>query len=210
MGFYADHILPHLVRLACGSTAPERERRRIVPSAHGRVLEIGLGPGLNLPHYNPKAIEILFALEPSSAMWKLAERKTKSLPFEVRPLEAPAESIPLDDASVDSVVMTFTLCTIPNPRAALAEIRRVLRPDGQLLFAEHGRAPDEKVLKWQTRLTPMWSRLGGGCHLDRPIAGLIEESGFNLVDIEEGYAPGWKPVAYHYRGRAEPGAPAAP
>ncbi|MFN2166058.1 MAG: class I SAM-dependent methyltransferase [Anaerolineae bacterium] len=202
MGLYSKWVLPHVVHLACSGDTQEKQRRKVVPRARGEVLEIGFGSGLNLPHYAAGAVTRLWALEPSAEMLRLAARAEAPAGFELRTLEAGAEAIPLEDASVDTVVITYSLCTIPEPAAALAEMRRVLRPGGRLLFCEHGRSPDDSVHRWQQRMNPLWSRLGGGCHLDREIPALLEAAGFGLEGLEEGYIPGWKPACYNYWGAA--------
>jgi len=176
-------------------------RERVVGQAQGRVLEIGIGSGMNLPFYTDRAIEIL-GLEPHPRL--LAMTSQKSNFSRTRLIEGSAESIPLDNASVDSVVTTWTLCSIPDVIKALSEMRRVLRPDGRLLLVEHGLAPDETVRKWQHRLTPVWKRLAGGCHLDRPISELVERAGFRMNRLQTGYMEGPKPMTFIYEGVASP------
>lgn len=152
MGFYDRHILPHVIHLACGAKPIRYQRRKVVPQASGRVLEIGIGSGLNLPFYDPAKVEKLWGLEPSDEIRRMAEKAAVGAPFPVEFIGLPGEAIPLDDASMDTVVTTYTLCTIPDAVAALREMRRLLKPGGQLLFAEHGRAPDAAVRRWQDRL----------------------------------------------------------
>lgn len=178
-------------------------RRRTISAAEGRVLEIGIGSGLNLPFYGADVTEIL-GLDPSPKLIAMAERAARGASKSVTFIEGSAETIPLDAGSTDTVVTTWTLCTILQAGEALAEMRRVLKPTGQLLFAEHGLAPEEGVRIWQNRLTPIWKRIGGGCHLNRPIRNLIESAGFRISDIDTGYAKGPKPMAYMYEGRARP------
>jgi len=201
MNWYERHLLPHLIDIACGMPAVRRQRLRVVPNAHGRVLEIGIGTGLNMPYYEPERIESLVGVEPSQRMHRLALRRSKAAGLEVRLVGLSAEKLPLADASFDSVVSTFTLCTIPDPVAALKEIRRVLAPGGRLLFAEHGRAPEASVRKWQQRLQPLWIPLAGGCHLDRDIPALLREAGF-VPKVQSRYLPGPKFLSYHYWGEA--------
>jgi ubiquinone/menaquinone biosynthesis C-methylase UbiE len=203
MGFYSDVILPRLCDLAMrnGRLLPYRER--VIGAAEGRVLEIGVGSGLNLPFYRPPVREIL-ALEPAPRLVAMARRAPRGTGVPVSFLEASAEAIPLDNHSVDTVVTTWTLCTIPQAAIALGEMRRVLRPGGRLLFVEHGRAPDESVRRWQDRLTPAWKRISGGCHLNRPIQTMIEANGFRCDQLETGYMPGPKPMAFLYEGCARP------
>jgi ubiquinone/menaquinone biosynthesis C-methylase UbiE len=202
MSLYARFILPWVVDCVCGLRPARRQREKIIPLAAGRVLEVGIGSGLNLPLYDAAKVQQLWGLDPSEEMWALARPRNTALHFNVTFLQASAEAIPLDEGSVDTVVVTYTLCTIPNVLAALQEMRRVLRPGGQLLFCEHGAAPDEAVRCWQDRLTPLWKQLGGGCHLNRPIASLLEAGGFRIVTLETGYIPGWKPACFNYWGRA--------
>jgi ubiquinone/menaquinone biosynthesis C-methylase UbiE len=176
-------------------------RKRTVSRAAGRVLEIGLGSGLNLPFYSDRALEVL-GIEPHVKLLAMAARKSPPVP--IRLIEGSAESIPLETASIDTVLTTWTLCTIPDVAAALAEMRRVLKSGGQLLFVEHGLAPEEKVRRWQSRLTPLWKRIAGGCHLDRAIPTLVREAGFRISGIEAGYISGPKAMTYLYEGRAQP------
>ncbi|MGD8288120.1 MAG: class I SAM-dependent methyltransferase [Gemmatimonadota bacterium] len=204
MGLYSRFVLPRLVHLACGTKPAMRQRYKIVPEARGRVLEIGLGSGLNLPIYDPDRVEHVFGLEPSPEMAHMAEARAVEAPFDVEPLEADAEEIPLEDASVDTVLVTYTLCTIPDAEAAVREMARVLKPSGRLLFCEHGAAPDAAVRKWQDRLDGVWGRLAGGCHLNRDIPALITEGGFALERLDTMYIPGWRPVSFNYWGSAAP------
>ncbi|MHA6287609.1 class I SAM-dependent methyltransferase [Maricaulis sp. CAU 1757] len=206
MGFYADRILPCLIGSSCSISPIMRQRQRIVPQARGRVLEIGLGTGPNLEVYDRSRIERVIALEPSAGMRRKAGRLIAASGLEVDLVDAPAEHIPLEDDSVDTVVLTFTLCSIPDSQAALAEMRRVLKPDGELLFCEHGLAPDAGVARWQRRLEPVWKRVAGGCHLTRPMDRLIREAGFDITRLDAEYVPGTpKIVAYDYLGSARIG-----
>ena len=203
MGFYHDCIVPHLVHLSMRSERLRPYRARVAGAAEGRVLEIGIGAGANLPHY-PTGVSEVIGLEPSSRLLAVARRTRESAACPATLFEGTAEAIPLDDASVDTVVTTWTLCTIPEAVLALREMRRVLRPAGQLLFVEHGRAPDGSVRRWQDRLNPVWRRISGGCQLNRPIRTLIEDGGFRIAQIETAYADGPKPMAFFYEGRAVP------
>src|SRR5262249_52992947 len=178
-------------------------RERIVSMAEGRVLEIGIGSGLNLPFYGAKAREIL-GLEPSPRLVTMAQQRAREAPRPVTFVEGSAEAIPFDGGSIDTVVTTWSLCSIPEALQALGEMRRVLKPGGQLLFVEHGLSPDANVRQWQNRLTPIWKRIGGGCHLNRPIRTLIESAGFKVAQLETGYAKGPKPMTFIYEGRARP------
>jgi ubiquinone/menaquinone biosynthesis C-methylase UbiE len=202
MAFYSDMILPRLCDLAMRNKRLVPYRERVTGAAEGRVLEIGAGSGRNLPFYGPSAKQIL-ALEPSAKLVAMA----RSVPHHAIPvtfLESSAEGIPLDDGTVDTVVTTWSLCTIPQAATALGEMRRVLRRGGRLLFVEHGLAPDEGVRWWQDRLTPAWKSISGGCHLNRPIQALIEGAGFGIDRIETGYMPGLKPMTFMYEGSARP------
>jgi ubiquinone/menaquinone biosynthesis C-methylase UbiE len=203
MGFYDDYILPGLINLAMRNKELRPFRERVVSAAEGRVLEIGVGSGMNLPFYRPPVREVL-ALEPAPRLMTMAKSASRATSIPVKFLEASAEAIPLDEHSVDTIVTTWTLCSIPLVPTALTEMRRVLRPGGKLLFVEHGLAPDEGVRRWQDRLTPIWRRIGGGCHLNRPIRGMIEGAGFRIDRIETGYIPGPKPMTFMYEGSARP------
>jgi ubiquinone/menaquinone biosynthesis C-methylase UbiE len=202
MSFYNDFILPRLLDFAMRNKQLLPFRKRVIGAAEGRVLEIGVGSGRNLPFYRSPAKELL-ALEPSQKLVAMA-REAKEPAVPVNFLEASAEAIPLDDGTIDSVVTTWTLCSIPHADSALGEMRRVLRPGGKLLFAEHGLAPSKSVRWWQDRLTPAWRRIGGGCHLNRPIRSMIESAGFRIDRIETGYIPGPKPMTFMYEGSARP------
>ncbi len=201
MGFYADVILPQLCNLAMSNRRLVPYRERVVAAAHGRVLEIGIGSGLNLPFYGAAGCVVL-GLEPAPRLIGMAREAAQGASIPVAFIEGSAEAIPLDPHSVDCVVITWTLCTIPDAAVALGEMRRVLRPLGQLLFVEHGLSPDAGVRRWQDRLTPPWKFIAGGCHLNRPIRTMIESAGFRCDRIETGYMPGPKPMAYLYEGRA--------
>lgn len=202
MGLYNTYVLPHLVGLSCGTDDVAEQRRRIVPRARGRVLEVGVGPGLNLPFYDRSQVELVWALEPSAGMRRKAARALAATDLDVRWLDLPGEQIPLDDDSVDTVVLTYTLCSIADWQGALAQVRRVLTPGGQLLFSEHGEAPDASVRRWQHRIEPLWTRLAGGCHLTRPIPALIESAGFEFVEVDSAYLGGPRVSSYHSWGVA--------
>ena len=203
MSFYDRWILPWVLDLAMRNKEARRYRERVIPRARGRVLEVGAGSGLNLPFYGNE-VDHLFALEPSPELRKMAGRRTKSARFTVEFLDRTAEEIPLERRSVDTVVTTWTLCTIPDPIRALQEMKRVLKPGGVLLFVEHGLAPEPGVQAWQHRLNPLWNRIGGGCNLDRKIDELILQSGFRLAELETEYVKGLKPMSFTYSGRAAP------
>jgi ubiquinone/menaquinone biosynthesis C-methylase UbiE len=203
MGFYGKHILPTLIELAMRNKGAQAERARFVPRASGEVLEIGVGSGLNIPIYG-SGVRKLYALDPSAELLRMARQRAERAAFPVELLQDPAEAIPLRDGSVDTVVTTWTLCSIPDAVAALREMRRVLRPEGRLIFIEHGRSTDPSVVRWQDRVTPLWRKISGGCHLNRPIDRLLAQGGFEVSEIERGYMAGPRIGAYLYRGIARP------
>ena len=189
MSFYHDHILPHVINLACGSGQMKKIRSQIVPAAEGKVLEIGFGSGHNLPFLDAGKIEHYWALEPDAHVRKLAQKRLQHVPLKPEFLDLEAEAIPLEDDSVDTVLITFTMCTIPLVQQALDQMRRVLKPGGRMLFAEHGAAPDEAVARWQQRIEPIWKPLAGGCHLTRKPLELVEQGGFALEQAQSLYMP---------------------
>jgi ubiquinone/menaquinone biosynthesis C-methylase UbiE len=206
MGFYDRHILPYLLDGAMSAKPISYQRRKVVPRAEGRVLEIGFGSGHNLPYYDAAKVTQLWALEPSHEMRARAAERVKASPLKIDFLDLPGEQIPLDDNAADSVLVTYTLCTIPDVMKALSGMRRVLKPSGRLIFCEHGEAPDESVRKWQRRITPIWKRIGGGCHVGRAIPKLIRDSGFSVQDMETMYLPGTPRFAgFNYWGSATKG-----
>jgi ubiquinone/menaquinone biosynthesis C-methylase UbiE len=202
MGLYEKYILPKMTDYVCSAKPITYQRKKIVPLAKGRVLEVGIGSGLNFPYYDSSKVDCLWGLDPSSQMRKMAERRMNDLPFKVEFIGLSGEEIPLDTSSVDTVLVTYTLCTIPDAVQTLNEMSRVLKPDGELIFCEHGIAPDENVCKWQNIVNPIWKRMGGGCNLNRPIPDLIKQGGFKIANIERMYIPGWKPLSYNYWGSA--------
>jgi len=203
MSFYEDKILPSVIDWSC-SMAPIMElREQVVPLAKGEVLEVGMGSGINLSLYKPEQVSRVWGLEPSTGMRQKAQKNLSEAEVNVEWLDLPGEEIPLEDESVDTVLLTYTLCTIPDWQKALQQMHRVLKPQGTLLFCEHGRSPLDKVNKWQDRLTPLWKKFAGGCHLNRPIATYIEECGFKIEKLENLYlkdAPRF--VGYMYYGEA--------
>lgn len=201
MGFYGTWIFPRMLDLVMRQKQMTPLRERIGQAASGRVLDLGIGSGLNLPFYGPRTSQVL-GVDPSEELLRLAEERAGKAPVSIELLKGSGEALPLDDKSVDTVVMTFTLCTIPDAAKAVSEIRRVLKPDGALLFAEHGRAPDPGVARWQDRMTPVWKRIAGGCHLNRQPNVLIQSAGFAIDALEVGYLKGPRPMAYVYEGRA--------
>ena len=204
MGLYYNYILPKVIDWACKQKPSMRQREKVIPLAHGEVLEIGIGSGLNLPVYDKQRVKHLTAIDPSREVWNRNVVDTQKLPFEFDFIEAFAEDIPVGSHSFDSVVVTYTLCTIPQINKAFEEIKRVLKSNGKLIFCEHGKAPDKIVQRWQNFANPLWKKLGGGCNLNRDIALMIEENGFKTNDIETMYIPGWKPASFNYWGTARP------
>jgi ubiquinone/menaquinone biosynthesis C-methylase UbiE len=201
--WYERHVLPYLVDFACGLRAVRRQRRKVVPSAYGRVLEIGIGTGLNLEHYDKLRIERLVGVDPGIEMHPLARKRAERAGLPVELVGLSAETLPFEASTFDTVLVTYALCTIPDPIVALRELRRVLKLGGILIFCEHGLAPDPSVRRWQQRLTPLWSRLAGGCHLDRDIPALLAEAGFRSSDTESMYLPGPRALTYNTWGTAK-------
>jgi ubiquinone/menaquinone biosynthesis C-methylase UbiE len=204
MGFYREQILPHLVHLSMRQSTLAPYRERVVSSAGGRVLEIGIGSGLNLPLYSRTVTQVV-GLDPSPKLLSMAHDAKDRTCRSAELIEAVAEAIPIETRSIDTVVTTWTLCTIPDVMRALDEMRRVLKATGRLVFVEHGRSSDVGVRRWQDRLNPCWKPIAGGCHLNRPIAELIERSGFRIERLDTGYAKGPKPMTFMYEGIARPG-----
>jgi ubiquinone/menaquinone biosynthesis C-methylase UbiE len=203
MGFYQNQIVPLLINLTMRRRDLTAYRSRVVPSADGRVLEIGIGSGLNLPFYS-RNVKDLIGLDPSPKLLSMVRQNLPPDTLSPELIEGSAEAIPLENHSIDTVVTTWTLCSIPDAALAVREMRRVLRPTGRLVFIEHGRAAEPNVRWWQDRLTPAWKRLGGGCHLNRPIQKLIEDGGFQFDRLETGYMRGPKPLTFMYEGSARP------
>ncbi len=200
--WYERHVLPWALDLACGLPMVGRQRQQVVPLAHGRVLEVGIGTGLNMPYYDKTRVRQITGLDPALALHPRARRRIAAAGLPVELVGLSAEQIPRPDASFDTVLMTYTLCSIPDPLAALREMRRVLVPGGSLLFCEHGRAPDAPVARWQDRLQPLWGPLAGGCHLNRDIPGLLEAAGFTCPDLHQRYLRGPRVVMFHSWGQA--------
>jgi ubiquinone/menaquinone biosynthesis C-methylase UbiE len=203
MSFYQRYVVPRLTHLAMRQKQLLPLRQRVIGAAEGRVLEIGIGSGLNFPFYGATVIFVI-GLEPSRELLRMARPRASNAGARVALLDASAEAIPLDSASIDTVVTTWTLCTIPDAQRALAEMRRVLKPAGALLFVEHGRAPEPGVARWQDRLDPLWSRLAGGCHLNRKMDDLIGGNGFRIEAMENLRLPGPRTHTFLYQGRARP------
>ncbi len=202
MGFYTKYVLPRVAHFLCSSKLITLQREKVVPLAEGQVLEIGIGSGLNLPFYDPGKVRHVWGLDPNEEMWNLAS--TRGVPFDVEFLQASAEKIPLDDGSADSIVVTYTLCSVPETIEALRDMRRVLKPGGELIFCEHGAAPEQRVRRWQDRLGPIWQKATGGCRLNLQIPTLLEQGVFNIRAMEAMYLQGPKFASYNYWGTAVP------
>lgn len=202
MNWYDRHVLPYLMDFACGLPMVQAQRRLLVPQAQGRVLEVGMGTGRNLPFYDRQRVSLVVGVDPAMQMHRLAQRRSRQAGIAVELMGLSAEHLPATDASFDTVVCTYTLCSIPDPLQALHEMRRVLVPGGRLLFCEHGRAPDETVRRWQDRLQPLWGALAGGCHLGRDVPALLEAAGF-AATMQSAYLAGPRPMTFHYWGHAQ-------
>ena len=202
MGLYQKLILPHLLDCACGMKAIARQRQKIIPLAHGHVVEIGIGSGRNLPFYDQSKVDKLIGIDPDVHVWKRAKKARDKFYQPLQRLGLSGEAIPLPDACADTVVVTYSLCTIPDPVKALKEMRRLLKPDAQLLFCEHGKAPDAHVQKWQARIDPVWRKIAGGCHSGRDIPALLNAAGLNTIALQQEYIPGPKILSYNYWGQA--------
>jgi len=202
MGFYEKHILPKMTDFLCSLRPAMRQRSKVVPLAKGRILEIGIGSGLNLPFFDSSHVDHVWGLDPSVQMRKMAEKRAKHFPFTVEFIGLSDNEIPLASDSADTVLVTYTLCTIPDVVQALGEMRRVLMPGGELVFCEHGSAPDASIRRWQDRLNPIWKKMGGGCNLNRQIPDLIVQGGFKINRLETMYLSGLKPASFNYLGSA--------
>ena len=202
MGFYDRYILPRALDCACGIGPIDKQRAKIIPRATGDVVEIGIGSGFNLPHYDAAHVRSVTGVDPSDASWARSAERRDAAPFPVNRAGLSGESLPLPDASADTVVVTYSLCTIPHPVTALHEMRRVLKPGGDILFCEHGRAPDAKIARWQSRIDPVWKHIAGGCHSGRDIPALIDAAGLQTVALEQMYIPGPRVLSYNYWGVA--------
>ena len=202
--WYDQYVLPYLLDFACGLPAIAEQRRKVVPHAAGRVLEVGVGTGLNMPFYDRGKVQGLVGIDPAERLHALALRRSQraGVPVELQALSA--ERLPLESSTFDCVVCTYTLCTVTDPLAALGEMRRVLKPGGKLLFAEHGLAPDARVARWQHRLEPIWSRVAGGCHLTRDVPKLLDAAGFRF-NVETAYVTRPRALSYNFWGEATAG-----
>jgi ubiquinone/menaquinone biosynthesis C-methylase UbiE len=201
MGWYRDQVLPRCTDILLGGREFTPVRARVAADLAGKVLEIGFGSGLNVPHY-PAAVTLVQAVDPATVGRKLAARRLAASQVPVEFIGLDGQTLPLESASVDHVLVTWTMCTIPDVDSALREMHRVLRPGGQVHFVEHGRSPDPGVARWQDRLTPLQRRLFGGCHLNRPIDRLLSRAGFSLTRMDNYYLAGLKPLGYSYEGVA--------
>ena len=203
MSLYDKYVLPKFLNCACGSKPVTRQREKVVPLAEGKVLEVGIGSGLNLPFYDKSKIDELWGLDPSEELSEMARKVADSEQMEVNFISSGAEEISLPDDHFDSVLVTYTMCTIPEVIRANGEIRRVLKNGGKMIFCEHGEAPDENIRKWQKRINPIWGKFAGGCNINRKIPSLIEDSGFDIIELEEMYLPSTPKIAgYNYWGYA--------
>lgn len=203
MGLYDKYFLAPFINCACGTRPIQYQRKKVVPLCEGRVLEVGMGSALNLPYYDREKVDFIWGLEPSEAMREKSRPNIESSGLEVKLIDLPGEQIPLEDNSVDSILLTYTLCTIPDWPTALQQMRRVLKPGGRLVFTEHGEAPDEGVLKWQNRMNPLWKKLAGGCNLNRKIPQLLTDSGFAIDELDAMYLPSTPRLfGYNYWGVA--------
>ena len=199
--WYERNILPKLIDKACGQPPMTELRSRYVPRAHGKVLEIGIGSGLNLPHYTD-AVTSITGVDPSAELNVMARERAARINKRVNVLGVSGESIPADDRTFDTIVCTWTLCTIPNPYRAVAEMRRVLKRGGELFFVEHGRADDPGIVKWQARIEPFWKLVAGGCHLTRRADEMLKDAGFEIVEKSTGYVPGPRIATFMIHGVA--------
>ena len=199
---YNRYVCPHVINLAMQTKPFRKQREKVIPQASGRVLEIGIGSGLNLDFYDISRISEIFAVEPDSVLLEKAKIKAKLNNISLNIKRLSAESLPFDNASFDTVVSTYTMCSISELNSVMVEIKRVLKNDGSFIFSEHGKAPDDNIHKWQKRLNPIQKRIGGGCCLDKDIPKIIINSNFKLQKINSMYVPGPKFLSYHYWGTA--------
>ena len=205
MSLYDKYILPKLLNCLCSAKPIGQQRQKIVPYAEGAVLEVGIGSGLNLPFYDKSKIDKIWGLDPSEELNKMAAQVASEEGLEVDFIISGAEDIPLPDNEVDTILITYTMCTIPEVKRANEEMRRVLKPEGRMIFCEHGKAPDKNIFKWQKRINPLWRKIAGGCNLHRNIPDLIKASGFKLEKLDTMYLPSTPKFAgYNYWGSAKP------
>ena len=203
MSLYDKYVLQKFLNCACGSKPVEYQRKKVVPNAEGIVLEVGIGSGLNLPFYDNSKVTQIWGLDPSEELSSMAKETAKNLDIDVKFISGGAEDIPLPDNYFDTALVTYTMCTIPEVIRANIEIKRVLKNTGKLIFCEHGIAPDLNIAKWQSRIDPIWGKLAGGCHLNRDIPSLLEDSGYKIIELDQMYLPSTPKVAgYNYWGFA--------
>lgn len=203
MSLYSKYLLPRLIDLAMRNRDQVRMRREWIPQARGEVLEIGIGSGLNLPFYN-SSVKRVRGVDPSRELGKMASKRSAGVPFEIEFFVQSAEgNLPIEDRGIDTAVVTWTLCSMNNPLAALREAKRVLKPDGRLIFVEHGRSCDAGVAAWQDRITPVWKHIAGGCMLNRQVDELVTSAGFQITELRTGYAVGPRPMTYMFQGIAQ-------
>ncbi|HHI82386.1 MAG TPA: class I SAM-dependent methyltransferase [Rhizobiales bacterium] len=204
-GFYEHRIVPRLINLACASSAIEHQRKLVVPQAHGVVLEAGIGSGLNLPFYDKSRVRTIIGVDPGKGILELGRERFEKSPIPVEIINQSAEDIPLETNSADTVLLTWSACSIPDIKTALGEMRRVLKPGGQLIFCEHGKSPDAHIAWRQNLLNKVWPKLAGGCNLNRDIPALLTGAGFKIKTLDGFYAmKAAKSLTWHFRGLAEP------
>jgi len=200
---YENYVLPKMLNCCCSTKPISYQRKKIVPEASGTILEIGIGSGLNIPYYQKSKINKVIGLEPSEQLCKMAKKTADDNNFSIDFLVNGAEEIELPSNSIDTILLTYTLCSIPEPYIALKEIMRVMKSDGRILFCEHGIAPDEVVQKWQNRINPLWGKLFGGCNINRDIPNILKNGGFKINSLDKMYLPSTpKIVGYNYWGEA--------
>ena len=203
MSLYDKYILPKFLNCACGSKPIQYQRKKVVPHAEGIVLEVGIGSGLNLPFYDKSKISQIWGLDPSEELSVMARKTAEEEGLSVNFISSGAEEIPLPDNHFDTVLITYTMCTIPEVVRANIEIKRVLKNTGKLIFCEHGIAPDANIVKWQSRIDPFWGKIAGGCHINRNIPSILEDSGFKIIELDQMYLPSTPKIAgYNYWGFA--------
>ena len=203
MSLYNKYILPNLIISGCNKKPQMKQREKIIPFAEGKVLEVGIGSGLNLSFYDPDKVTELVGIDPSLELWE-KRQPVKDLGFHYEFIKGVAEDMPFGKDNFDTIVITYTLCSIPDFQSALESLRKVLKPNGKFLFCEHGKAPDKSVLLTQNAINPIWKLIGGGCNINRDIPSIINGNGFKILKLETMYVPGWKPVSFNFWGEAKP------
>ena len=203
MKLYEKYVVPRILNFSCGLKPIQYQRKKVVHLAEGEILEVGIGSGLNLPYYETSRVKKIWGLDPSEELHDMAKKVASGLDLNVEFLLSGAEEIPLLDGSVDTALITYTLCSIPEVEEAIKEIKRVIKPGGAMIFCEHGKAPDASTRKWQERINPYWKKISGGCNINRDIPNLIESAGFSISQLETMYLPGTpKILGYNYWGSA--------